>query len=93
MGRIPQEKTSEGFKTDWTQFLLQAVGEEPYPLFYHFITNHIFSVLIRQHFPVLVADETATSSTQESLTYAETNALRYAAGYICHSVKKHLTGP
>ena len=41
---------------------------------------------------MLVADATATSSTQESLTDAETNALRYAAGYICHSVKKHLMG-
>ena len=31
------------------------------------------------------------SSTQESLTYAETNALRFAAGYVCRSVK-HLMG-
>lgn len=91
-GEYHKKRTSEGFRTDWTQFLLQAVGEEPYPLFYQFITDHVFNVLIRQHFPVLVADETATSSTQESLTYAETNALRYAAGYVCRSVKKHLMG-
>ena len=54
------------------------------PIFYQFVTDHIFRQLIAQHFPV------ETSSTQplsQDLTYEEESGLRYAAGYVCRAMR------
>ena len=35
--------------------------------------------------------KTAASVDPKPLTYEESNALRYVAGYVCHKLKKKLT--
>ena len=47
----------------------------------------MFQALIKEAF----ASKTAASVDPKPLTYEESNALRYVAGYVCHKLKKKLT--
>ena len=54
------------------------------PIFYQFVTDHIFCQLIKRHFPV---EASYTQPLSQDLTYEEESGLRYAAGYMCRAMK------
>ena len=87
--KIPRERmwtsyhalrTSITYHSDWQTFLASSISvSKMSPIFCQYIGNFIFEELIRVHHPIT---ESAESNSIQRLTYEETNALRYAAGYI-----------
>ena len=57
-------------------------------IFCQYVGNFIFKELIRVYHPIT---KLAESKSIQCLTYEETNALRYAAGYIPQVLKKKLS--
>jgi len=58
-------------------------------IFCQYVGHHVFKQLIKLSHPL---DEcTESSSEVQKLTYEETNALRYAAGYVPRALKKKLS--
>lgn len=72
-------RTSKYFFTLWSKFLAQSIKKGS-PIFFQFITRHLFTQLIKKHHPVAHMD--MPLEVVENLTYEEKNALRYAAGYV-----------
>ena len=80
--------TSITYRSDWQTFLKSSVSvTKVSPIFCQYVGNFVFKELIRLHHPI--AELTGSNSIQR-LTYEETNALRYAAGYIPWALKKKL---
>ena len=48
-------RSSESFKARWAKLLQESIGTEVCPIFYQFVTDAIMEELIKQHFPVEVA--------------------------------------
>ena len=86
-GNYHSVPASCSYRERWIKLLQQIPECEACPIFYQFLTNHIFKNLIKQHFPV--ADE-QSSNEELDLSCEEENALRYAAGYVCRAMKKKL---
>ena len=55
-------------------------------MLYQRISDIVFEELITRQFSV----EQVKQPTVAALTYEETNALRYVAGYVCHKLKKKI---
>ena len=72
-------RCSETYLGDWKTFLQSSVRVEFSPIFCQYVGHCMFKELIKLHHP-LTHTAPATSSTP--LIYEETNALRYAAGYV-----------
>ena len=73
--------------SSWNQ-LLQDLGVDVYdPLLMQTVYQEVFESLLRQHFTT--KDQISSDSEGEAaLTKDELNALRYAAGYVPHSLLK-----
>lgn len=82
-------RVSAVFKSIWVHFLETSAATEACPIFYQYVTDRLFKVLIKLHFPVSVPAVNETSM-ENSLTYEEVNALRYAAGYVPRALRKKL---
>ena len=80
-----QLRTSKSFQTLWTDFLTAKC--KPTPFLYQYITDHVFKYIIKEHFPAIPQ---SISVQQESLSYEENNAIRYAAGYIPRALRSKL---
>ena len=67
----------------------QSLGKQVSPIFYQYVTDVIFKELVKQQTPI---DTTRHGPHLEvpALDYQETNALRYAAGYVIRALKKRL---
>lgn len=65
----------------------QSLGKQVSPIFYQYVTDVIFKELVKQHTPI---DTVRHGPDLEvpALDYQETNALRYAAGYVIWALKK-----
>ena len=70
-------RTSKDHFILWDKFLKESTKKGG-PIFFQFITCHMFKQLIKQHYP---APAVVNHDTQ-NLSHQEENALRYAAGYI-----------
>ena len=81
-------RTSDTYITDWETFLQSAGITKGSVMFYQCIGDHIFKDMIRLHFPLPEAEDAGI--LKSTLTYMETNAIRYAAGYIPRSLDKTL---
>ena len=78
------------FVPKWSAFISTVIGEhQPYHILIQFLTNQFFHQLIKHQCPV--GDIPIVPVQQQGLTYVERNALRYTAGAICHTLKKHLS--
>lgn len=82
-------RTSTGYRSDWQTFLASSISvSKVSPIFCQYVGNFIFKELIRVHHPIT---ESPKSNSSQPLTYEETNALRYAAGYIPRALRKKLS--
>ena len=89
-GHFHQLKTSNTFQASWQKFLVEGVGVHASPILYQYLTDNIFRVMIREHFPLQVTEQVEGYSSQPKLSYEVQNALRYAAGYIPRALRKRL---
>ena len=85
-GQYHAVRSSEHFQEFWSEVLQNVQGCNTCPIFYQFVTDHVFRKLLRLHFPVNKLPDTAHNSSP--LTNEEASALRYAAGYVCRAMKK-----
>lgn len=81
-------RTSGSYIGKWRTFLKQSIHSEMSPIFCQYVGHYIFKQLIKLHNPISVPAQTARCS---ALTYEETNALRYAAGYVPRALRKKLS--
>ena len=96
-GSFHEFRTSKAFNETWCKFLLATTGLQPSPAFIQFVTSSIFSEIVRIKYPIVdVCDRESSLGRTRSelakcpLTYEESNALHYVAGYVCRKVKYQL---
>ena len=80
-------QTSANFKAQWHCFLSTGISIKPTVTFYQHITMVCFKGLIKERFSIFLGQ--AGNATFQ-LSTEEANALRYAAGYVCHKLIKKL---
>ncbi len=83
-------RSSDDFSSSWAKFLKESCKCDACPIFYQYVTDKIFQRLIVVHFPVTSGSGDHTAVPSDSLSYEEGNVLRYAAGYVCRSVRKRI---
>ena len=86
-------QTSPSFVSQWKHFLAAGTSVEPTPAFYQHITMTCFKELIKVKFSVAKGEQDPDHSSRTwlfKLSCEEANALRYAAGYVCHKLIKKL---
>ena len=71
----------------WVQFFNKIGIANPEPYLYQEITDQIFDNLVKDTYPVLEKNP-AISSQSTAITYADANVIRFAAGYVCRSLKE-----
>ena len=79
-------RTSPSFRSLWREFVSKAVAVEPHPLLYQHVTSLAFQTLLEETYQ----SSNAQQAVVEALTYEESNALRYVAGYVCHKLRKKI---
>ena len=81
-------QTSANFKARWTTFLAKFSSTKPNPAFYQYVTDILFREIVKAKFPT--NERQVSSGPKFQLTVEEANALHYAAGYVCHKLRKRL---
>ena len=71
-------RTSDTFVKDWKVIILQSVNLKAFPAFYQFVTDYIFTELIKLEFSIQRGEDD-TESSMRPLTEEEQCALRYVA--------------
>lgn len=79
-------RTSDDYIAEWCTFL-QSSGHDMSPMMCQYLGHHMFKQFIKLHHPIQQSHETTSHPV---LTYEETNAVRYAAGYIPRALQKKL---
>ena len=74
---------------DWESILLKAGVGEISVICYQYIGDQILKKLIKTTYP-LTAREAESSLANCELTYEETNAVWYVAGYVVQSLQKKI---
>ena len=69
-------------------FYKKVSDADPNPIFYQFVTDEIFRCMIKENLPIEKDD---LQDDRQSLSYEETNSLRFVAGYILRALKKKIT--
>ncbi len=86
-GQYHKLRTSDG---KWQRFLETATSTPPCPIFYQHVTDAVFKqIIVKQQYPIQRA-QNSEGEGEVSLTFEETNGLRYAAGYVPRALKKKL---
>lgn len=78
-------RTSDMYVSDWECIMLKAGVKEPSAITYQYIGDHILKQMIKTTYPTAARE---TQLPMAELTYEETNAVRYAAGYVVKSLQK-----
>ena len=82
-------RTSPTFIQRWSSFMSSTVGDVPQdPILIQCVTDEFFHRLIRCQYSL--ADQQVVPPQQQALTYEECNALHYAAGAVCCTLKKRI---
>ncbi len=85
--RYHKLRSSTVFKNLWKVFL-SPLGDNSIhiddPIFFQYITRKVFNSYITQTFPI--ASNSSTAEILFALTFEESNALRYVAGYVCFNL-------
>ena len=79
-------RTSEKYKSEWNAFLRQS-GSEVSSIFCQYVGHFAFKKLVEANH-VITSQEAAKAPF--SLNFEETNAIRYAAGWVVSALKKKL---
>ena len=87
-GAFYDTRTSAEFLSLWRQLMKSSLGKQITPIFYQYVTTAIFKEVIKHQFPINA--ETGPAKDLPALTYEESNALRYAAGYVPRALRKRL---
>ena len=82
--------SSDTFRSSWKSFLQSSIGLSACPIFYQYITQKIMEMVIKEQFSVEQQSSSNGKPTPPALDYAESNALRYCAGYVIRSLLKKL---
>ena len=82
------ERNSTKFVSLWRNLMQTAIGRMATPIFFQFVTDVMFKQLIKCHF--LLKVDKIQAEKHQALTYEESNALRYAAGYVPQALRKQL---
>ena len=61
-------RTSDTFVKDWKVFILQSVNLKAFPAFYQFITDYIFTELIKLEFSIQRGEDDTESSIMHRLS-------------------------
>ena len=87
-GKFYHTRTSTEFKELWIRLMQLSIGKSASPIFYQYITDVLFKTMVKYHFPV----NPVASQPHDvpPLDYQESNALRYAAGYVPRAIRKRL---
>ena len=85
-GTYHQIRSSTNFQETWLQALRRFQGCVACPIFYQYVTDHLFRQMVKQHFPLKETDQ--LQSEYSNLTLEEASGLRYAAGYVCRAMRK-----
>ena len=80
-------RSSPHFILKWTDFLKKSIDVAPSPIFFQFVVDCVFEVLMKNLYQLDVQQK---EQFDVSLTYEEENALRYTAGYVVKAVLKKL---
>lgn len=86
-GSFHQERCSVQFKSLWSSFLLESIGcTDINPIFYQYVTDFMFKVVLRQKLPIEERDHQEVQ--KEVLSYEEKNVIRFIGGYILRALRK-----
>ena len=85
-GHFHEIRSSSSFRERWVVVLGSIQDCNTRPIFYEFVTDHIFRQLIKRHFPV---EASSIQPLSQELTYEEKSGLRYAAGYVCRAMRNN----
>ena len=83
-GQYHNLRTSEEFLLLWN--LREVMETGPCSAFIQHVTHEVFKQMIKARFQ----PTTAASKIAPHLTELEVNALRYIAGYVCHTLHDFL---
>ena len=83
MSAYQQVRSSATYIADWEAFLQESIQVEMSRNFYQYVGHYIFKELVKIYHPL----EPSSDAAPEPLTDAETNALKYAAGYVPRMLK------
>lgn len=83
-------RTSSEYLDLWRRVSKEVTCMDPCPTFYQNVGHFIFKELIKIHHPITPKDPETQTRSPPPLTYRETNALRYASGYIPRLLRKKL---
>ena len=76
---------SSDFNSMWSDFLTLSIHESACPIFFQYVVDSVFNMLINHHFQVSEEEE---EDIEVMLNYAEKNTLRYTAGYVIRALVK-----
>ena len=79
-------RTSDEFLQVWNSFIQTSTQCKPLPMFIQYVGHHIFKGIIKA--TLMPLNKSNAMSSSDDLTYAETNAICYAAGYVPRALKK-----
>ena len=74
------------FRQKWIIVIDNIPGGTPSPIFFQYVTDKIFRQLVKIRSPVETLR--STHHNRDELTFEEESGLRYAAGYVCRTLKK-----
>ena len=81
-------RTSDQYTSEWNTFLQQSGNSDQSPIFCQYVGHFIFKKLILVHHPVVESPQPEAGDSR--FTYEETNAIRYAAGWVARALTKNL---
>lgn len=88
MGLVPSDSFISSFQGEVAGDSTASAWLHSMPsFFYQYVTDNVFKQLIKHHCSSSEQPH-ATSCQLPDLTYDETSALRYAAGYVCRAMRK-----
>lgn len=89
-GKFHSLRVSQGYINFWKVFLEIIGCGVPDPAFYQHVSQHIFTSLLKDMFPVPDVPSTSTSTAVSSLDFNEKSAIRYVAGYVCQKLYRKM---
>lgn len=84
-GSFHRLQNSSEFRAAWSDFLLKSIGANADPTFFQHVTVMVLREMIKKVLPIR---DNVPDAQPAQITYEEANALWYAAGYVCSSLRK-----
>ena len=82
-----QLRSSKEYREMWSKYLGQSIECRACPIFFQAVTDNLIKQLVKNHYAVSHAD---AATSLPPLDNIELKVVRYAAGYVLHSLKKKI---